>query len=72
MSRSTISRVRLRDPARLGRADAAAAGDAGPDRDGASPRRPCTDATSIGAGTPQRPRRTGSRPEEGDPVEPLI
>src|SRR5215216_3035206 len=58
----TISRVRLRDLARLGRSGPAAPGGAGLHRACASPSRPLTDAGGIGKRPPRRPRRTSSRP----------
>src|SRR5213593_3225050 len=66
MADATISRVRMRDLARLGRSGPAAAGGAGLRRACASPRRPLTDAASIGKRPPRRPRRTSSRPAVGD------
>jgi hypothetical protein len=66
MADATISRVRMRDLARLGCSGPAAAGGAGLRRACASPRRPLTDATGIGKRPPRRPRRTSSRPAVGD------
>jgi hypothetical protein len=63
---ATISRVRLRDLARLGRYGPDTAGGAGLHRACASPRRPLTDAPGIGKRPPQRPRRTSSRPAADD------
>jgi hypothetical protein len=65
---ATISRVRLRDLACLGRGRirrAAAGGVAAPAPD-ASRRQAVTDATSIGDVLPPRPRAASSRPGAGD------
>jgi len=66
MADATISRVRLRDLARLGRSGPDPAGGAGLHRACASPRRPLTDAPGIGKRPPRHPRRTSSRPGAGD------
>jgi hypothetical protein len=63
---AAISRVRLRDLARLGRSGPAAAGGAGLHRACAAPSRPLTDAAGIGKRPSRRPRRTSSRPAVGD------
>jgi len=69
---ATISRVRLRDLARLGRSRLAHAGEAGPREPSASRRRPGTDATSIGTRPPARPKRASSRPGTDDLVASTI
>jgi hypothetical protein len=66
MGDATISRVRLRDLARLGRSGTAAAGGAGLHRACAAPSRPLTDAAGIGEYPSRRPRRASSRPAVDD------
>ena len=69
---ATISRVRLRVLAYLGRSAAAAAGVAGFRRCCASPRRPLTAATSSDERPTRRPRAASTRPGTGDPMASTI
>jgi hypothetical protein len=69
---ATISRVRLRNLARLGRFGPAAAGGAGLHRACAAPSRQLTDASGIGNRPLRRPTRTSSRPAVGDLMASLI
>lgn len=73
MSGAAILRARLRDLARLGRSrlrsDAVFGARPKP---GASRHQPGTDAASIAAGLPPRPRAASPRPETGDLTSPPI
>ncbi len=63
---ATLSCVRMRDLARLGRYRLPAAGKAGAREACASPRRALADASSIADASPRRPRAASSRPEADD------
>jgi hypothetical protein len=64
MGDATISRVRMRDLARLGRSGVLLLADYGPQLDAcASRRHAVTDTSGIGDGLPPRPRAASSRPE---------
>jgi len=69
---ATISWVRLRDLARLGRSRLVQTGEAGPRKPSASRRRPGTDASSIATRPPARPKRASSRPGPDDLVASTI
>jgi hypothetical protein len=69
---ATISRVRMRDPARLGRFGLSAPGRAGLCLPGASRNQPVTDATGIADRLLARPRAARSRPEASDSVASTI
>jgi hypothetical protein len=72
MADAPISRVRLRELARLGRSALVPAGRAGRNEGCASPRRSSTDASSIGERLPRRPRAASSRPEADEIVPSAI
>jgi hypothetical protein len=69
---ATISCVRLRDLACLGRVLLDRAGGAGTPKPHASRRRPGTDASSIAARPSPRPRQASSRPGADDLVASTI
>jgi hypothetical protein len=69
---ATISRVRMRDLARLGRFRLRRGRGAAPPETCASRRQAVTDATSIGTGLPPRPRAASSRPATDDLVATTI
>jgi hypothetical protein len=72
MGDATISRVQLRDLARLGRFRRRASRGAAFAATCASRRPSVTDATSIGDGLPPRPRAASSRPGTDDLVASTI
>jgi hypothetical protein len=72
MADATISRVRMRDLARLGRSRLAPPGRAGLCEPSASRSRPVTDAASIADRPSARPRAASSHPEIGDLVASTI
>jgi hypothetical protein len=69
---ATASRVRLRDPACLGRARPVRLDAAGPDGSRASRRQSGTDASGVAAGPPPQPGHGDSRREDDDPVASII
>jgi hypothetical protein len=69
---ATISRARLRDPACLGRYAPGSGAMRRHDRAVRFVRPGLADAASIGVVLPSRPRATGSRPEDGDPMASTI
>jgi hypothetical protein len=72
MIAATISRVRMRDLACLGRSGTRLRALGPPSGACASRRQSITDASGIGDGLPPRPRATSSRPDTDDLVAATI